>query len=148
MITVFTSLALASALSFPAAAQPTDARDARPLGRAVATAWRSPALSPTPAATFQNGSRDSLKNGAIIGAIAGGLLGAVGGAMGCGVGELLSEAPVEEDSCTGPTLVGAVIGAGLGSLVGAGVDAMFERAPYLGPGSGARRTGVRVRWRF
>ena len=149
MITVFTSLALASALSFPAAAQPQpDARDRRPLGHAAAAAWRSPALAPTPAAAFQNGSRDSLKNGAIIGAIAGGLLGAVGGAMGCGVGELLDTFPEEEDSCNGPTLVGALIGAGLGSLAGAGVDAMFERAPHLGPGSGARRTGVRVRWRF
>ena len=149
MITVFTSLALASTLAFPAAAaSPSEARHTGPLGRAVAAAWRSPALAPTPAATFQNGSRDSLKNGAIIGAIAGGLLGAVGGAMGCGVGELLDTFPEEEDSCNGPTLVGALIGAGLGSLAGAGVDAMFERAPHLGPGSGARRTGVRVRRRF
>lgn len=149
MITVFTSLALASALSLPAAAhsQP-DTRDQRPLARAVAAAFDSPALAPSPAATFQNGSRDSLTNGMIIGAVAGGLLGAVGGAMGCGYGEILDAFPDEEESCTTPTLVGAIVGAGLGSLLGAGVDAMFERAPHLGPASGARRTGLRVHFRF
>ena len=149
MITAFTSLALASALSFPAAARlQSDARDQRPLARAVAAAGGSPTLATTPATAFQNGSRDSLTNGSIIGAVAGGLLGAFGGAMGCGVGEILDEFPEEEASCNSPMLVGALIGAGLGSLVGAGVDAMFERAPHVGPGSGARRTGVRVRWRF
>jgi hypothetical protein len=149
MITILTSLALASALTIPAGAglQP-DTRHAGPLARAVTGAFSSPALAPASAATFQNGSRDSVKNGAIIGAIAGGVLGAWGGAMGCGYGEILDTFPEEEDNCTAPTLVGALVGAGLGSLVGAGVDAMFERAPHLGPASGGRRTGVRVRWRF
>ena len=148
MITAFTSLALASALSLPAAAPPrSDIRDTRPLARAVEAGWRSPAAAASPAAAFQNGSRDSVTNGAVIGMIAGGVLGALGGAMGCGYGEILN-ASGQEESCTGPTLVGALIGAGLGSLMGAGVDAMFERAPHAVPGSDARRTGVRVRWRF
>jgi hypothetical protein len=148
MITVFTSLALASALSFTAAAHSkSNTANPRPLARALATAMDSPTLAPSPAATFQNGSRDSVTNGAIIGAVAGALLGAVGGVTGCGYGEILDTSGEEAD-CTGPALVGAIIGAGLGSLIGAGVDAMFERAPHLPPGASGRRTGVRVRWRF
>jgi hypothetical protein len=149
MITLFTSLALASVLSFPAAAQPkSGAHNARPLTRAIADAASSKALAPARVGHSQNGSRDSLTNGAIIGAVAGGVLGAVGGAMGCGYGEVLDASTEDEDSCNGPALVGAIIGAGLGALIGSGVDAMFERAPYVGPGSGGRRAGVRVHWRF
>lgn len=147
MTTVLASLVLASALSFPAARPQSAYRDAGPLTRAVAGAFQSPTLATAPAATFQNGSRDSLNNGAIIGAVAGGILGALGGAMGCGYGEILN-ASEEEVSCNGTAMVGAFVGAALGSLIGVGVDAMFERAPHLGPGGSARRTGVRVRWRF
>ena len=150
MITVLTSVALASALSFPISARPhSEIRDARPLARAIADAASPKTFAASPAGTFQNGSRDSLTNGGIIGAIAGGILGAVGGATGCGYGSILDAATTgEEPNCTGPTLVGTIIGAGLGSLVGMGVDALFERAPHVGPSAGGRRTGVRVRWRF
>ena len=147
MITAVTSLALASVLTIHAAVPQPDTRNAGLLTRAVANAFHSPALAPVPGATFQNGSRDSLTNGAIIGAIAGGVLGLLGGATGCGYGEILDESP-DEESCTGQALVGALVGASLGSLIGVGVDAMFERAPHLPAGPGARRTGVRIRWRF
>ena len=148
MIIVLTSLALASALSLPHAQPRPHTGAARPIARAIAGVASSPALASSPAPAFQNGSHDSVKNGLIIGAVAGGVLGALGGAMGCGYGEILDTFPDDEDSCTGPTLAGALIGAGLGSLLGAGVDALFDRAPYAGAGPGARRTGVRVRWRF
>lgn len=115
----------------------------------MANAASSKTFAPPPAGTFQNGSRDSLTNGGIIGAIAGGILGALGGATGCGYGSILVTATTgKEPDCTGPTMVGTIIGAGLGSLVGMGVDALFERAPHIGPSAGGRRTGVRVRWRF
>ena len=130
MMTVFASLALASVLSLPAAtSRQSEMREAGPLARAVAAASHSPAPAPSPARTLQNGSRDSLKNGAIIGAIAGGVLGAVGGATGCGLGEILDSFEASDDSCAGPTLVGAVIGAGLGSLLGAGVDVRTCTSP-------------------
>lgn len=147
MITAFTSLALASVLTVHAAAPQPDTGNAGLLTRAVGKAFHSSALASAPAPKFQNGSRDSLTNGAIIGAIAGGVLGLLGGATGCGYGEVLDESP-DEESCTGPALVGALVGASLGSLIGVGVDAMFERAPHLAGAPGARRSGVRIRWRF
>ena len=149
MIAMFTSLAVVSVLSLPAGTpRQSEIRDTRLFARAVASASHSPELASSPSRTLQNGSRDSVKNGAIIGAIAGGVLGAVGGATGCGVGEALNPFGAADADCAGPTFAGAVIGSILGSLVGAGVDALFERASHLGPGSGARRTGVLVRWRF
>lgn len=89
-------------------------------------------------------SRDSLKNGALFGAVIGAALGGVVGAVGCGLSSMFSEEP----RCGGQTLVGAVGGAGLGALIGVGIDALFEHAQHPLTGDGNRRTIVRLRVRF
>ena len=66
--------------------------------------------------------RDSLKNGAVIGAVVG------GAAAGLMIGYLCH---VFNDSdelrCWQPVLLWTALGAGGGALVGAGVDALFQR---------------------
>ncbi len=89
--------------------------------------------------------RDPLKNGAVIGAIAGGLTGAALWGLGCAATSGLG---TEEDTCTGAMLVGGAVGAGLGAVIGLGIDAMFEQAPYPGIGASGRRAGLRVRIGF
>ena len=116
--------------------------------RATAGTIASGGAAPT--RVIQNGSNDSVKNGALIGLVTGGLLGMVGGALGCGVGtDFMQSFPDEsEDSCTGPAIVGALVGGGLGALMGAGVDAMFDQAPGTGMDGRGRRKGIRLTWRF
>jgi hypothetical protein len=89
--------------------------------------------------------RDSLKNGAIIGAIAGGLSGIVLGTVGCATFSGLGDS---NSSCTGGVLLVGAIGSGLGVVMGLGIDAMFEQAPYPGLGRTGKRTGLRMRIRF
>lgn len=103
--------------------------------------------APGSRARLQSSSRDSIKNGALIGLITGGVLGMLGGATGCASGEILDAFP-EESSCSGAMVGGALIGGGIGAVLGAGVDALFEQAPGTGSDVRGRRTGVRVRWRF
>ena len=90
-------------------------------------------------------SNDSLKNGAIVGAIAGGLTVGVLAATGCAAGGALG---VGESDCGGPVLVGMAIGAGLGALIGVGVDALFQRVPQTGRDPRGVRKGLQVRLRF
>lgn len=67
-------------------------------------------------------SRDPLNNGARIGAIVGGAVSGVAIAYLCGKFN-----DNESLHCWQPVLLWTAIGAGAGALVGAGVDALFER---------------------
>ena len=138
MIASITSLALVAALTGVPAHTSVKYQDPRPISAAATAATFTDATartSPPPA------SRDSLKNGALIGAIAGGVTVGLLATVGCGMGGLMS---AREPSCGGATVAGAAVGAGLGALIGVGIDAMFERSP---DGRGTRK-GVRVRIRF
>ena len=88
-----------------------------------------PALAQTQFA--QAGSRDSLKNGAAIGAVVGGV------ATGLFIGYICHVFNDNDMNCWPPALLYAAGGAGAGALVGAGVDALFQR-----------RVGVRVPIKF
>jgi outer membrane lipoprotein SlyB len=79
----------------------------------------------------QAGSRDSLKNGAVIGAVVGGV------ATGLFIGYLCHVFNDNDMNCWPPALLYAAGGAGAGALVGAGVDALFQR-----------RVGVRIPIKF
>jgi hypothetical protein len=72
--------------------------------------------------------RDSVKNGAVIGAIVGGVI--FGGFV-----TFLCNALQEptDPSCLGSSLLGIAIGAGGGAAAGAGIDALFMRAPSVRP---------------
>ena len=150
MISLAASLALSTAMTVAASTNVARVPHDGTLARAAAAAFsRIQADAPVPRAASSN---DSLRNGAIIGAIAGGLTVATLASFGCGVGEALSEqfgAPESSHgSCSGPLIVGAAIGAGLGALIGVGMDAMLEQAPGMGAGHGGRRKGVRLRVQF
>lgn len=107
--------------------------------RSCVSVTAAPATQSTPA------HRDSLRNGAIIGAVAGGLSGVVLGTVGCATTAGLGD---PDSSCTGGVLLVGAIGAGLGAVIGLGIDAMFEQAPYPGLGRTGTRTGLRMRIRF
>ena len=92
-------------------------------------------------------SRDSLKNGTLIGLAVGAVTGVFLGAVGCGLGDILSESG-EESDCTGASVLGAVIFGAAGAGIGAGIDALFERAPSVGGAPATHRKGVRVRFSF
>jgi len=68
--------------------------------------------------------RDSLKNGALIGAVIGGI--ALGGFVGW-LCNMLQEP--SDPSCVPPALLYTGVGAGIGALGGAGIDALFVRLP-------------------
>ena len=87
---------------------------------------------------------DSLKNGAIAGAITGGL------AMGGFVGLLcyaMDDSPGRGD-CIAAGALWTGIGAAGGALLGAGVDALFERAPRARATTIPNGPSARVRLRF
>jgi hypothetical protein len=92
-------------------------------------------------------ARDSLKNGTLIGLAVGVVSGVFLGGVGCSVGDILSESG-EESDCTGASVLGAVIFGAAGAGIGAGIDALFERAPSVGGAPTAHRKGVRVRFSF
>jgi hypothetical protein len=79
----------------------------------------------------QAGTRDSLKNGAVIGAVVG------GAATGLFIGYLCHIFNDNDMNCWAAAALWTGIGAGAGALVGAGVDALFQR-----------RVGVRVPIKF
>ena len=87
---------------------------------------------------------DSLKNGMLIGLVAGAATGVYMGAVGCGLGDVLSTSEQDSD-CTGPALLGGAILGLAGAGIGAGIDALFERAPSPVGAPAATRKGVRVR---
>src|SRR3954462_405522 len=119
-VTMLALLSTMPAVSHPAAVR----QDASPF----ATALRHPpAFSRTTQAPQSKPQRDSLKNGALIGLTVGAVSGLFLGAVGCGLSVGLSE--TGETSCTGPVLVGALIFGAAGAGIGAGIDALFERAP-------------------
>jgi hypothetical protein len=76
------------------------------------------------ASVAQGQQRDSVKDGMIIGGIAGAMV------MGTGVG-LLCKALQEsgDPTCWKAVGVGGLYGAGIGLVLGAGVDALFKRSP-------------------
>ena len=142
MIQVLSSLTLVAAISVPAAA--AEAVNGRgPLARAVQMTSEIPASAPT-AARVPQPARDPLKNGAIIGAVAGGLSFAVIGSFACALGDVYGG----ESDCAGPLIVFTAAGAGLGALIGVGVDALFERAPGPAGAPGGMRKGIRLHVRF
>lgn len=96
-------------------------------------------------------SKDSLRNGAVIGAIAGGVSGLLLAAIGCGIGEAITDihgGDTTDEGCAGPQIIGTIAGAGVGALIGIGVDAMFERAPHPAAGARGVRKGIRLSFRF
>ena len=152
MIDVFVPVALTAALSLgPAAA-------VRTAESGVLAAAAGKAFSPrdemwTRSKQMPQGTsrRDSVRNGAVTGAIAGGLGGVVLGSLGCAVGEAVSQSWGGESDgggCAGPVLLLGAAGAGIGALIGVGVDAMFEQTPPVAGVPAGRRKGVRVHWRF
>jgi len=117
---MLTTLALTVALA-TASSQSNGAPDrpiSRHLERTVFTATSLPTTAPLP----QAGSRDSLKNGAAIGAV---VLGAV---TGVSIGYLCHTFNDDDDlPCWQPVLLWTAAGAGAGALIGAGIDALFQR---------------------
>ena len=97
-------------------------------------------------------SKDPLRNGAIIGAIVGGVSGLLLSGFGCeateAIDDLLSGRDTTDGDCAGPVIIGTIAGTGLGALLGVGVDAMFERAPYPAAGARGVRKGIRLSFRF
>lgn len=130
------ALTLTATLSAPAAAPPPPPQ-APLLTQAVALA-----MAPAPAAVPPGG--DSLKNGAIAGAIAGGAV------MGGLVGFLCFA--LDETEGSGDCIAAAGLWVGLGALggaaLGAGVDALFERAPGTRAVNPLKGPSARVRLRF
>lgn len=119
-----------------------------PLAAAVARAFSGTAAGPvqSPVSVGTSSSRDPLKNGAIIGALVGAATVGLLATIGCGLGHVAGLTPTDESHCGGAAFAGAALGGGLGALLGVGLDALFERTPYLG--SGATRRGVQLRVRF
>jgi hypothetical protein len=74
----------------------------------------------------QAAARDTLHNGARVGAIVGGVIAGAAVAYFCGA--------FRDDGgpCWPPVVLWSAIGAGTGALVGAGVDALFERRAAVG----------------
>jgi hypothetical protein len=126
---MLTTLALTVALSGPP--QLIDPPDHGPIARHIEQTVFSQDPMRAETRFRQAGSRDSLKNGAVIGAVVGGI--ATGLLMGY-VCHLVSDT---DTNCWPAALVYAAGGAGAGALVGAGVDALFQR-----------RVGVRVPIKF
>jgi hypothetical protein len=116
---MFTGLALAAALATAAPAVPTPAD--RPITRYLSLSAVPAMPAPSLAAT-QSGSKDPLKNGAVIGAVIGGII------TGTGIG-LLCHAfnDTDEPQCWKAALLWGGIGAGGGAAIGAGIDALFTR---------------------
>lgn len=140
-------VALVALLSTMPVSHPAAARqDASPFATALRHA---PALSRTPQGPQPKPQRDSLKNGALIGLAVGGVFGLFAGAVGCGIGDALSDAPEREQSnCTGPAIVGALIFGAAGAGIGAGIDAIFDRGPFVPGAPPGTRRGIRLRVRF
>jgi hypothetical protein len=110
------------------------------LGGRVTRAWAS---------QQQPSSGDSLKNGAIIGALIGGAVGAAGGAISSCAVSVLAAPEANDCSNNNVILLGTVVGAGAGALLGVGIDALFERAPGFGmPLQQRRPIGLRLHVRF
>lgn len=102
------------------------------------------AMAPVPARAAMPPGGDSLKNGAIAGAITGGI------AMGGFVGLLcfaMDDSPGSGD-CVAATALYAGIGAAGGAAIGAGVDALFDRAPRARATTIPKGPTARVRLRF
>ena len=130
----------------PSAAVPPPVEQVRPLLAAVPLA---PALAGSVRMVkVKSSSRDSLRNGTLIGLAVGGVLGFFAGATGCGAGEILSMTPQREGDCTGAALMGTAILGAVGAGIGAGVDALFEKAPSPTGLSQGYRRGVRVHLRW
>jgi hypothetical protein len=116
---MLTSLALTVALS----GQPhlISPPAAGPITRHIEQTDFQPVLTSARTSFTQAGSRDSLKNGAAIGAVVG------DPATGLIIGYLCHVFNDNDMNCWPPALLWAGVGAGTGALVGAGVDALFER---------------------
>ena len=95
----------------------------------------------------QSNPRDSLRNGMLIGLVAGAVTGVYLGAVGCGLGDVLSTSEQDTD-CTGAAVLGGAIFGLAGAGIGAGIDALFERAPSVAGAPTSLRKGVRVRFSF
>lgn len=116
---------------------------------------RAGVFGPTPATGAagvpqqEAATADPVRDGAKKGAIAGGLAGVVLGAAGCGAAQAASAGwGGQQGGCGGAILVLGAVGAGVGALIGVGVDAMFERAPGPDFGPASHRRGLRVRVSF
>lgn len=140
MIALVTTLVLTTAVAV-GSVPPNDHE--RPISAAMMTAF-TPSDASSLSRLERSQPNDPLKNGAITGAIAGGLAVAVLATAGCAVGSVMGG----DSSCTGPVLVGTAVGAGLGALIGVGIDAMFDQAPQHVLPSGSRRKGIRLHLRF
>ncbi len=120
--------------------------DIRPISTAVAQAVFPGATAERARARLArpSSSRDSLKNGALIGAVIGAALGAMAGSVICGVTSIGNEAR----RCGVQRIAGASGGAGLGALIGCGIDALLDDAQHPLIGGGDWRTIVRLHVKF
>ncbi len=116
---VLTTLALTVAL----AASPQTLNDSkRPIAHHLAQTSFQQTQTDFQTRLTQTGSRDSLKNGAVVGAVIG------GAATGLLIGYLCHTFNDNDDlPCWQPVLLWTAGGAGAGALIGAGVDALFQR---------------------
>ena len=112
------TLGLAAALSV-APIQPPD-----PAARPITAHLEATPLVSSDSVTArfaQTTPRDSLQNGARTGAIIGGIV------TGVAIGYLCGALRDDGGACWPPVVLWSAIGAGAGALVGAAVDALFER---------------------
>lgn len=126
---MLTTLALTVALAGPA--QPITPPAERPIARHIEQTIFVQAPTTADTRFAQAGSRDSLKNGAVVGAVIGGV------ATGLFIGYICHVFNDNDMNCWPPALLYAAGGAGAGALAGAGVDALFQR-----------RVGVRIPIKF
>jgi hypothetical protein len=120
---MLSTLGLAAALAIA----PLQTHDpaARPITRHLqTTSFDTP--EPFAGRSAQASARDTLHDGARIGAIVGGVIAGAAVAYFCGA--------FRDDGgpCWPPVVLWSAIGAGTGALVGAGVDALFERRVVVG----------------
>lgn len=126
------ALTLTASLSLPAAVEPASAAATRPtLAAQVAALTReaapaAPDVTATRVARMQPGG-DSLKNGAMVGGV---IAAAAGGGFLYYLCRALDDTGGDQ-KCAGPALVAAGVAGLGGAAVGAGIDALFVRAPSL-----------------
>lgn len=135
-MTPLLALTLTATLSTPAAPPPQP--PAPLLSQAVTLAMGAPARTGTPP------GGDSLRNGAIAGAITGGI--ALGGFVGL-VCFAMDDTEGSGD-CIAASALWTGIGAAGGAALGAGVDALFDRAPRARATTIPKGPSARVRLRF
>ena len=126
------ALTLTASMALPAAAEPSSTPAARPALAAQVAALTREAAPAAPEVTATRVARmppggDSLKNGAIVGGV---IAAAAGGGFIYYLCRALDDTGGNQE-CAGAALVAAGVAGLGGAAIGAGIDALFARAPAL-----------------